>query len=87
MTLIYKNVPQDPRSLVVGFHCNCCKRSFNDDMALQEMFYKHDVGGYGSAFGDMSEYEIVLCTNCAFKLLAAYTDWIVDTGDVDEPED
>lgn len=64
---------------VLGFTCNRCGKTFIDDMDIQEMVYHKDTGGYCCAFGDGIEYEICLCTKCAYKILGEYTEY-VDRG-------
>lgn len=77
MPLIYKEIPTTER-LITGFVCNKCKKEFDDDIfELQEMAHIRDTGGYGSAWGDGTTYEVALCGDCCheiFKDIATYHD-------------
>lgn len=77
MSLILED-KQITQSIPVGFICNYCKKKVleSDTYEFQEMFYYRNTGGYGSPFGDMSQYEIILCKDCAYKILSPYTEYI-----------
>ena len=60
--------------VVSGFTCNKCGKEYTseDIIEMQEAFVYENTGGYSSVFGDGNRYEIVLCQNCAYDLLADY---------------
>ena len=63
-----------PESLI---RCGKCGKTWEEDDVVeqQECLHKHDVGGYGSVFGDMQEWSITLCQECAHGLLSPYILW------------
>lgn len=76
MPLIFKKEKREVEEKVyVGFICDKCKREFHhqkDWIEWQERFQYSFIGGYGSVFGDQSEFEIVLCQHCLEELLGEY---------------
>ena len=62
-------------TVLTGFKCNCCHKTFTDNMDVQEVVRFSDIGGYNCAFGDDVEYDITLCTKCAYKLLKDYVEY------------
>lgn len=57
--------------------CGKCGKTWCDEDFIenQECLHKHDVGGYGSVFGDGNEWSVTLCQNCAYELLLPYIVW------------
>lgn len=60
-----------------GMSCNKCGKTWEkeDYIDVQEKLHKHDVGGYGSVFGDQQEYSITLCQDCTYEVLKPYIKW------------
>lgn len=54
--------------------CDCCHKKFykEDICERQEFLYIHQVGGYGSIFGDEAKIECDLCQHCIKELLGPY---------------
>lgn len=73
MPTLYGEI-SEVRQQVTGWVCNKCARDIDvDEMTeSQEVFRYRDIGGYGSVWGDGTDYEIVLCQRCAYGLLAPY---------------
>jgi len=65
----------EEREVVVGFTCSCCKKIFKGTMHTQEAILIEDVGGYYCAFGDCVNYQIHLCTDCAYSILKDYVEY------------
>ena len=57
--------------------CGKCGKEWgaNDFVEIQECLHKHDIGGYGSVFGDGREWEVTLCQSCAREILEPYIIW------------
>ena len=62
------------REFTVGFVCDKCGGLHEDGdlVEMQEMLYKHDVGGYGSLFGDGVGWSITLCQKCWHGMIREY---------------
>ena len=78
MTVIYKEIPIVKQE-IAGFICCKCKTEFKEDdiFQIQEMLHMKDTGGYSSAWGDGTTYEVTLCDKCSyemFKDIAIYHD-------------
>ena len=63
---------------VVGCTCDVCKKTFNKNvndeemLEVQEFVHISFTGGYGSIFGDMSEFELDICQHCLKEKLGQY---------------
>ena len=56
------------------YTCGKCEKQWGRDdyVEMQECLHKHDIGGYGSEFGDGTQWSILLCQDCAYELLSPY---------------
>ena len=63
---------------VVGCTCDVCQKTFNKNvndeemLEVQEFVHISFTGGYGSIFGDMSEFELDICQHCLKEKLGQY---------------
>lgn len=57
-----------------GFVCDRCGKDVDADdfVEQQEGLLISDVGGWGSVWGDGTEWSISLCQECAYSLLSKY---------------
>jgi hypothetical protein len=57
---------------LVSITCDRCKRSYKNDMDLQEFLSYHNTGGYSSVFGDGAVMSLDLCQHCVKELLGDF---------------
>lgn len=59
---------------LVEWKCDVCGMDLKsaDEFESQEAVQIHGIGGYGSIFGDGSEYYIDMCQHCFNKKLGEY---------------
>ena len=62
------------REFCAGFVCDKCGAEYSQDdtVEMQEKLYKHDVGGYGSLFGDGDGWSVTLCQKCWHGMIGKY---------------
>ena len=54
--------------------CNKCHKIIDIyDLEYDEIFHYENIGGYTSPFGDGTQYEITLCSNCFHSIINPYT--------------
>ena len=61
-------------SVFEGFECDKCTAYYDkyNYIECQELLHWHNVGGYGSIWGDGNAVDIVLCQACTYELLKEY---------------
>lgn len=59
---------------IVEWKCDVCGMDLKsaDVFESQEAVQIHGVGGYGSIFGDGTEYYVDMCQHCFNKILGEY---------------
>ena len=67
-------------NILVEFKCDICKKDMMecDTMERQEMVNFHGVGGYGSVFGDGTEFYIDMCQHCFKNILGKYVNIVIE---------
>lgn len=59
--------------------CDICGLDFlENEIEAQESIEIHKFGGYGSIFGDGSEYHVDMCQHCLNKILGEYINVIIE---------
>lgn len=57
---------------MVSITCDRCKRSYKNDMDIQEFLCHYNTGGYASVFGDGAVISLDLCQHCVKELLGDF---------------
>lgn len=50
--------------VVISLTCDCCHKTFDDELEMQEFLEIDRLGGYDSIFGDGNRIEVDICQYC-----------------------
>jgi len=52
--------------------CDSCKKTYSDEMELQEFHHINFIGGYNSIFGDSVEVKYDICQYCLKNIIKQF---------------
>jgi hypothetical protein len=70
--IVFKEITaQEPASIICD-RCNRHAESDSDHFEFQEFLSIDNIGGYGSAIGDGTRFQLDLCQYCVKELLLPF---------------